>query len=246
MKKMVGIILAGGKATRLYPLTLGVSKQLMPVYKQPLIYYPIKTLQDAGITDVLIIVSSVLQQTLFYAYLGDGSKFGMNFEYVIQENPNGLAEAFIIGEDFIGENDVTLILGDNVILAGECKATPNTIFTYKVKNPNAYGVAKIAHSNTLIEVVEKPTEWVSNDAVIGLYVFKNSAIKIAKTLTPSKRGELEIADLINKLNSTEGIKIKELNGFWFDAGTHDDLLECAEFVRALEKRSSHDIFLKEI
>ncbi len=243
---MKGIILAGGRGSRLFPLTLGVSKQLMPIYKTPMIYFPIKTLKDSGIVDVLIIVASELQKTLFFEYLGNGSKFGMNFSYIIQENPNGLAEAFIIGEEFIGDDAVTLVLGDNIIISSDIEAQPNTIFTYHVKNPNAYGVARLGNSNILHEVVEKPTEFVSNDAVIGLYVLSNKAVSIAKTLKPSKRGELEIADLINKLNSCEGINVKNLNGFWFDAGTHDDLLECAEFVRALEKRTNGDIFLEEL
>jgi glucose-1-phosphate thymidylyltransferase len=241
-----GIILAGGKGQRLGKLTTVISKQMLPVFKQPMIYYPLKTLIDMGIDDVLIIVSSVLQQELFSFQLGDGSKFGINIRYIVQESPNGLAEAFIIGEEFIGDSNVTLILGDNVILTNSpiiCE--PNTIFTYKVKDPSAYGVAKLGKARTLVDIVEKPKEFVSNDAVIGLYVFNNKSVQRAKTLKPSLRGELEIVDLI-KLMQSDGINVQELNGFWYDCGTPDDLLECAEFVRTLAKRTSRDIFLEEI
>lgn len=244
---MVAIILSGGRGSRLFPLTYGVSKQLMPIYKAPMIHYPIKTIKDMGIVDVLIIVASDLQLKLFQEYLGDGSKYGMNFSYIVQENPNGLAEAFIIGEEFIGDNDVTLILGDNVFLNTKpIKAEPNTIFTFKVKDPSAYGVAELGKNKTLKRIVEKPKEFISEDAVVGLYVFNNKAVDLAKTLKPSERGELEIVDLIKLINLHEGIKVQELSDFWFDCGTHDDLLECAEFVRALAKRTNNDIFLKEI
>lgn len=247
---MKGIILAGGKGTRLFPLTHGISKQLLPVYKQPMIYYPLKTLIDMDIKDILIIVASLKQFELFEKYIGDGSKFGVNVEYIVQENPNGLAEAFIIGEEFIGDDEVTLILGDNVLL-GKLPENihPNTIFTYKVTEPSAYGVALLDESTgKLVSIVEKPKEFISNDAVIGLYVFSNRAVEYAKKVKPSPRGELEITDLIELLNDDdlEGVNVQEFDGVWFDCGTHDDLLECAEFVRALDKRTTDAIFLEEI
>lgn len=244
---MKGIILAGGAGSRLHPLTISVSKQLLPVYKQPMIYYPLKTLKDMGIKNILIIVASVLQQQLFWGYLNDGSKYGVNIQYKIQENPNGLAEAFVIGEEFIGEDDVTLILGDNVFLTNSIiTAQPNTIFTYKVKDPSAYGVVETYDNGDIKRLVEKPIDFISNDAVVGLYVFTNEAVNLAKKLEFSHRGELEIVDLIKSIDRNSGIMVKQFNGVWFDCGTHDDLLECAEFVRALDKRTNRDIFLKEI
>ncbi len=246
----VGIVLAGGTGSRLFPLTYGVSKQLLPVYKQPMIYYPLKTLKDMGIREVLIIVASDLQKELFFRYLGNGSQFDMKFEYVIQLKPNGLAEAFIIGEKFINGRDVVLILGDNVLLQDGGKnelmnIKPNTIFTYKVSNPSAYGVARFTDNGELLEIVEKPQEFISNYAVIGLYCFTSDACDLAKQLKPSKRGELEIVDLISLINEKYGVTVKESPGIWFDCGTHDDLLECAELVRALDKRTTYDILLKE-
>jgi len=242
---MKGIILAGGAGSRLYPLTISVSKQLLPVYKQPMIYYPLKTLMDMGINEILIIVSSKLQGELFHNYLKDGSQWGVKLEYIIQNNPNGLAEAFIIGEDFIGNDDVTLILGDNVFLTStSITASPNTIFTYKVKDPSAYGVVETYDNGDIKRLVEKPVEFISNDAVVGLYVFTNKAVNLAKTLEFSHRGELEIVDLIKAIDRFSGVNVKQFNGVWFDCGTPDDLLECAEFVRALDKRTNRDIFLK--
>ena len=243
---MKGIILSGGRGSRLYPLTFGISKQLMPVYKQPMIYYPIKTLLDMGINDILIIVASELQETLFKMYLGDGSKYNATFKYVVQESPNGLAEAFIIGEEHIGDDNVTLILGDNVLITNnKIYPIPNTIFTYKVKDPSSYGVAVI-EDDQLVEIVEKPIEYISDDAVIGLYIFTNEAVRLAKTLKPSPRGELEIVDLIKAMDLEEGVNVDTLDGFWFDCGTHDDLLECSEFIRSLDKRTNRDILLTEI
>lgn len=244
---MKGIILAGGKGSRLGELTRGISKQLLPVYKQPMIYYPLKTLIDMGIREILIIVASSVQLDIFKSFLGNGSKFGVDLTYIVQENPNGLAEAFIIGESFIGDDDVTLILGDNVFLIGNrIDAHPNTIYTYKVKDPSSYGVVKTDEDGWIMELVEKPTEFISNDAVVGLYVFSNIAVELAKTIKPSKRGELEIVDLIRAINEELGVNVVEFDGVWFDCGTHDDLLECAEFVRALDKRTARDIFLSEI
>jgi len=245
MRDTVGIILAGGSGTRLYPLTLGVSKQLLPVYNQPMIYYPLKTLLDMGIKSVLIIVASDLQENLFKEYLGNGSKFGVEIQYKVQHKPNGLAEAFIIGEEFIGTNNVTLILGDNVFLLNSpINADPNTIFTYKVKNPSAYGVATLDIYGDLDKIVEKPTEFISDNAVVGLYIFDNSVVELAKRVTPSKRGELEIVDLIQLFHDEDYVSVVEIDGVWFDCGNHDDLLECAEYIRALQKRTTRDILLK--
>ena len=244
---MKGIILAGGKGTRLHPLTHGISKQLLPVYKQPMIYYPLKTLIDMGIEEILIIVASYKQADIFYEYLGDGSEFGVHIEYYVQESPRGLADAFIIGENFIGSDDVTLILGDNVfLLDSPVNSVANSIFTYKVKNPSAYGVVKMDLYGSILDIVEKPEEFISEDAVVGLYIFTNIAVKCAKALAPSARGELEIVDLIKEIMKTEFVDVQEIRGVWFDCGTHDDLLECAEYVRALEKRTTRDILLKKV
>jgi glucose-1-phosphate thymidylyltransferase len=244
---MKGIILAGGKGTRLYPLTKGISKQLLPVYKQPMVFYPLKTLIDMGIKDILIIVSSVLQLTLFKQYLGEGDNYGVNLTYKIQNEPKGLAEAFIIGEEFIGNDNVTLILGDNVFLTPyPINPMPNTIFTYKVKNPEAYGVVTTNEDGWITNLVEKPTEYISDDAVVGLYIFTNLAVELAKKVQPSARGELEIVDLIKLMDDEEGVAAEPMDGVWFDCGTHDDLLECAEFIRALDKRTFRDTMLREL
>lgn len=244
---MKGIILAGGKGTRLYPLTKGISKQLLPVYKQPMVFYPLKTLIDMGIKDILIIVSSVLQLTLFKQYLGEGDNYGVTLTYKIQNEPKGLAEAFIIGEEFIGNDNVTLILGDNVFLTPyPINPMPNTIFTYKVKNPEAYGVVTTNEDGWITNLVEKPTEYISDDAVVGLYIFTNLAVELAKKVQPSARGELEIVDLIKLMDDEEGVAAEPMDGVWFDCGTHDDLLECAEFIRALDKRTFRDTMLREL
>lgn len=242
-----GIVLAGGRGTRLYPLTHTISKQLLPVYNKPMIYYPLQTLKGMGITEILIITADPQQCRLFQDQLKDGSQYGLKLEYAIQEKPGGLPEAFIIGEHFIGVNDdVALILGDNVFISNkELKAEANTIFTYKVKNPSAYGVAELDDNNNLVRIVEKPAEYISDTAVVGLYVFTHAAIGLAKSLEPSKRGELEIVDLISKLNEEEGLSVEELDGFWFDCGNHDDLLECANLVKAIEHRTNKKVGLHE-
>ena len=243
---MKGIILAGGKGTRLYPLTKTISKQLLPVYNKPMIYYPLQTLKDMGIKEILIITADSQQCGLFQNQLRHGESFGLKLQYAIQENPGGLPEAFIIGEDFIGNDDVTLILGDNVFITNsKIEAIPNTIYTYKVKNPSAYGVAEIDDNNKLIKIVEKPTEYVSDKAVVGLYVFTNIAIDLAKKLAPSKRGELEIVDLIKKIDDVEGVNVEEFEGFWFDCGTHNDLLDCANLVATIEHRTNKIVGLSE-
>jgi len=243
---MKGIVLAGGKATRLYPLTHAISKQLLPVYVQPMVMYPIRTLISMGIKDILIITASSTQEQLFKEQLGDGHAYGVRFSFIVQEKPNGLAEAFIVGEQFIGDDDVTLILGDNVFLQTGCEisAEPNTIFTYKVKDPSAYGVVDLNENGTIKRIVEKPVnEFVSDNAVVGLYVFDNKCISLAKQIKPSVRGELEIVDLIRLIDQQNNVKVKEFNGVWFDCGTPDDLLECSEFVRALLKRTNKNILL---
>jgi len=240
-----GIVLAGGKGTRLYPTTIAISKQLHSVYNKPMIYYPLQTLKDMDVTEILIITSDEQQCRLFQEQLKDGSEYGLQLEYAIQSEPGGLPEAFIIGEHFIGvSDDVALILGDNVFITNKkLRAEPNTIYTYKVKNPSAYGVAELDENGNLANIVEKPTEFVSDNAVVGLYVFTHAAIGIAKGLEPSARGELEIVDLISKLNEEEGLSVQELDGFWFDCGNHGDLLDCANLVRTIEHRTERKIGL---
>jgi len=238
-----GIVLAGGKGTRLYPLTHCISKQLLPVYNKPMIYYPLQTLKSMGITEILIIVADQLQHSLFHEQLKDGSEYGLQLTYAIQSAPNGLPEAFIIGEKFIGDDDVVLVLGDNVFITNTpLKAEPNTIFTYGVQNPAAYGVVEV-RDNKLVHIVEKPKEFISNDAVVGLYSFTNAAVRLAKELKPSSRNELEIVDLIRNLDKLEGVNIHKLDGFWFDCGTHQDLLECANLIEAIEHRTTQIIGL---
>lgn len=245
MKKRKGIILAGGSATRLYPLTLAISKQIMPVYDKPMIYYPLAILMEAGIKDVLII-STPRDIVTFEALLGDGSKWGMNFEYKIQEKPRGLAEAFLIGEEFIGKDDVAMILGDNMfygerlskILKRANSREEATIFGYLVKDPTAYGVVEIDEEGRAISIEEKPSIPKSNYAVPGLYFYPNSVIEIAKNVKPSARGELEITS-INEAYMKQGkLNVEKLGRgtTWFDTGTHDALLETASFVQTIEKR----------
>ena len=234
---MRGIILAGGKGSRLYPLTYAVSKQLLSVYNKPMIYYPLNTLKSMGITDILIITADYVQCRLFEEQLK--STKGLNLSFVVQDSPRGLPDAFIVGRDFIGEDDVTLILGDNVFITPEpIEAKPNTIFTYKVRQPDAYGVVKLTENGYIDKLIEKPDKFISNDAVVGLYVFNNEVVHVAKTLTPSYREELEIVDLIKAMDDIDRVKVQQLDGFWFDCGTHDDLLECANLVKAIESRTN--------
>ncbi len=245
MKTRKGIILAGGSATRLYPLTLAISKQIMPVYDKPMIYYPLAILMEAGIKDVLII-STPRDIVTFEALLGDGSKWGMNFEYKIQEKPRGLAEAFLIGEEFIGKDDVAMILGDNMfygerlskILKRANSREEATIFGYLVKDPTAYGVVEIDEEGRAISIEEKPSIPKSNYAVPGLYFYPNSVIEIAKNVKPSARGELEITSINEEYMKQGKINVEKLGRgtTWFDTGTHDALLETASFVQTIEKR----------
>ena len=250
MKKRKGIILAGGSATRLYPLTLAISKQIMPIYDKPMIYYPLSVLMEAGIRDVLII-STPRDIVMFKDLLGDGSKWGMRFEYKVQEKPNGLAEAFLIGEEFIGTDDVAMILGDNMFygehLAEVLKIANDrdeaTIFGYLVKDPTAYGVVEIDENGNAISIEEKPEIPKSNYAVPGLYFYPNSVVSIAKTIKPSARGELEITSINEEYMKQGKLKVEKLGRgmTWFDTGTHDALLETASFVQTIQKRQGLQI-----
>jgi glucose-1-phosphate thymidylyltransferase len=241
-----GIVLAGGSGTRLHPITKGVSKQLLPVYDKPMIYYPISVLMLAGIKELLII-STPEDIPCYQRLLGDGSDFGIEIEYAIQPNPNGLAQAFLIGEDFIGDSNVALILGDNIfygqnftanLKAATSKANGATIFGYHVKDPERFGVVDFDDSNKVISILEKPSKPKSNYAVTGLYFYDNDVIKIANTIKPSARGELEITD-INNIYLNRGDLAVELlgRGFaWLDTGTHDSLIEAGQFVQTIEHR----------
>ncbi len=246
MKKRKGIVLAGGSATRLYPLTLAISKQIMPVYDKPMIYYPLSVLMEADIRDVLII-STQRDIVTFKELLGDGSKWGMNFEYKVQEKPNGLAEAFIIAEDFIGEDNVAMILGDNMFYGSHLHEVLNqansredeaTIFGLYVKDPRAYGVVEVDENNNAISIEEKPINPKSNYAVPGLYFYTNEVVEIAKKLKPSERGELEITGISEEYMKMGKLKVEKLGRgmTWFDTGTHDALIEAANFVQTIEKR----------
>ena len=246
MKTRKGIILAGGSATRLYPLTLAISKQIMPVYDKPMIYYPLSVLMDAGIKDILII-STPRDIVTFEALLGDGTKWGMHFEYKIQEKPKGLAEAFIIGEEFIGEDNVAMILGDNmfygehlakILKKANEREDESTIFGYLVKDPTAYGVVEMDEERNAISIEEKPENPKSNYAVPGLYFYTNDVVNIAKTIKPSTRGELEITTINEEYMKKGKLKVERLGRgtTWFDTGTHDALLETASFVQTIEKR----------
>lgn len=251
MKKRKGIILAGGSGTRLYPLTLAISKQIMPVYDKPMIYYPLSILMQADIREVLII-STPRDIVIFKNLLGDGSQWGMQFEYKIQEKPNGLAEAFIIGEDFIGKDNVAMILGDNMFygehLAEKLKEANEredeaTIFGYYVKDPRAYGVVEIDKNGKAISIEEKPENPKSNYAVPGLYFYTNEVIEIAKNVKPSARGELEITTVNEEYMKKGKLKVEKLGRgmTWFDTGTHDALLETASFVQTIQKRQGLQI-----
>lgn len=251
MKNRKGIILAGGSGTRLYPLTIAISKQLMPVYDKPMIYYPLYVLMEAGIREVLIITTPKDNQ-MFKDLLGDGSKWGMRLEYKIQEKPNGLAEAFIIGEEFIGEDNVAMILGDNLFYGGDLKEiliranareNESTIFGYRVKDPRRYGVVEMDEDGNAISIEEKPENPKSDFAVPGLYFYTNDVIEIAKNIKPSKRGELEITTVNEVYMNMHKLKVEKLGRgmAWFDTGTHDALLETASFVQTIQKRQGLQI-----
>ena len=246
---MKGIILEGGSGTRLYPLTKAISKQIMPVYDKPMIYYPLSTLMLAGIREVLII-STPRDLPVFKDLLEDGSQLGMNIEYAIQEAPNGLAEAFIIGADFIGNDAVALVLGDNIfygqsfskvlkVAAQRTESEPGaTIFGYYVRDPREYGVVEIDENGVAISIEEKPQNPKSNYAVPGLYFYDNTVVDIAKNIKPSKRGELEITAVNNEYLSRGNLHVETLGrGFaWLDTGNHDMLLAAADFVATFQKR----------
>ena len=251
MKNRKGIILAGGSGTRLYPLTIAISKQIMPVYDKPMIYYPLSVLMQAGIREVLII-STPRDIVTFKSLLGDGAQWGMHFEYKVQEKPNGLAEAFIIGEEFIGEDNVAMILGDNMFYGEHLKekleeATKReneaTIFGYYVKDPRAYGVVEIDKNGNAVSIEEKPENPKSNYAVPGLYFYTNDVIQIAKNVKPSARGELEITSVNDEYMKRGNLKVEKLGRgmTWFDTGTHDALLETASFVQTIEKRQGMQV-----
>jgi glucose-1-phosphate thymidylyltransferase len=246
--KKTALLLSGGLATRLYPVTKVISKQLLNLYNKPVIAFPLQTLKDMGYVDILIINADEDQQKQFKILLGDGSKFGLNLSYAIQDSPKGLVDAFIVGEEFIKDADeICLILGDNVIIGNSTiHPQPNTIYTYKVKDPSAYGVVETDENDNIIQIVEKPKEFISEDAVIGLYVFSNEVVEMAKKVKPSARGELEIVDLIRMMNEKEGVGVEKLDGFWFDIGDHESLLDCANLVRTIDKRSNHAIGLEGI
>lgn len=247
---MKGIILAGGSGTRLHPLTIATSKQLMPVYDKPMIYYPLATLMLAGIKDILVI-TSVHEADSFVRLLGDGSQFGVQIRYETQANPNGIAEAFIIAEDFIGSDSVALILGDNIFhsaglarsLQAVAKSDGATVFAYKVANPQDYGVIEFDEAGKAISLEEKPTKPKSGYVVPGLYFYDNTVVSAAKTLKPSARGELEITDLnLLFLNRNQlNVQRFERGTVWLDTGNVDALLEAAEFVRVLERRQGTKI-----
>ncbi|CAN5208239.1 glucose-1-phosphate thymidylyltransferase RfbA [soil metagenome] len=247
---MRGIILAGGSGTRLWPITKGISKQLMPIYDKPMIYYPLSTLMMAGIREILIITTPEYNAQ-FKALLGDGESLGIRLEYAVQESPDGLAQAFIIGEEFIGDESVALVLGDNIFhgaglgsaLRAHGEIDGGLIFAYHVSNPRSYGVVEFDDSMTAISIEEKPTEPKSNYAVPGLYFYGNSVVGIAKTIEPSARGELEITTINERYLSDGNLAVQVLDRgtAWLDTGTFESMMQASEYVRVIEDRQGFKV-----
>tara|TARA_Y100001954_G_scaffold150560_1_gene160037 strand:+ start:5287 stop:6144 length:858 start_codon:yes stop_codon:yes gene_type:complete len=245
---MKGIVLAGGAGTRLHPMTLGISKQLIPVYDKPMIYYPISTLIYSGIREILII-STPYDTPIFKKLLGNGSKFGCIFKYVVQKTPNGLAQAFVLGEEFIGDDKVCLILGDNIFqmkisqLEDGINVNGGLIFGYQVRDPERYGVVEFSENNLVLSIEEKPKNPRSNYAIPGLYFYDNSVVEIAKTLKPSKRGEYEITDLNRVYLNNNQLQVKLLGkgSVWLDTGTVTSLQQASNYVQVIEERQGRKI-----